>query len=63
MLSRDELVCALKWAGIGTYDWDVSEEIMRWDTQMCALFCLKPGDFSGKYKDFLSLHIASGMIL
>ena len=37
MLSRDELVFALKWAGIGTYDWNVREEIMRWNTQMYAL--------------------------
>jgi two-component system sensor histidine kinase/response regulator len=55
MLSRDELVCALKLAGIGTYDWDVPEETMRWDTQMYALFGLEPGSFSGKYNDFLSL--------
>ena len=55
MLSRDELVFALKWAGIGTYDWNVREEIMRWDTQMYALFGLERGGFSGKYNDFLAL--------
>jgi PAS domain-containing protein len=55
MLSRDELVFALKWAGIGTYDWNVREEIMRWDTQMYALFGLERGGFSGRYNDFLAL--------
>lgn len=55
MLSRNELVFALKWAGIGTYDWNVREEIMRWDTQMYALFGLERVDFSGKYNDFLAL--------
>src|ERR1700676_2474094 len=55
MLSRNELVCAIEWAGIGTYDWNVSEGVMRWDTQMCAFFGLKQEDFSGKYNDFLAL--------
>jgi PAS domain-containing protein len=55
MLSRDELVCALKTAGIGTYEWDVAKEIMWWDTQMYALFGLEPRDFFGKYEDFLAL--------
>ena len=59
MLSRDESVeqldFALKSAGMGVYSWDLLEGIMRWDTQMHALFGLEPGSFSGKYNDFLAL--------
>ena len=59
MLSRDESVeqldFALKTAGMGVYSWDLLEGIMRWDTQMYALFGLEPGSFSGKYNDFLAL--------
>jgi len=59
MLSRDESVeqldFALKSAGMGVYSWDLLEGIMRWDTQMYALFGLEPGSFSGKYNDFLAL--------
>ena len=59
VLSRDELVeqldFALKSAGMGACSWDLREGIMRWDTQMHALFGLEPGSFSGKYNDFLAL--------
>src|ERR1700732_3958218 len=59
MLSRGESVeqldFALKSAGMGVYSWDLLEGIMRWDTQMYALFGLEPGSFSGKYNDFLAL--------
>ena len=59
MLSRDESVeqldFAMKSAGMGVYSWDLLEGIMRWDTQMYALFGLEPGSFSGKYNDFLAL--------
>jgi PAS domain-containing protein len=45
MLSRDESVeqldFALKSAGMGVYSWDLLEGIMRWDTQMYALFGLE----------------------
>ena len=59
MLSKDELVeeldFALKAGGMGAYRWDLSGGIMRWDSQMYALFGLQPGSFSGKYDDFLAL--------
>ncbi|MBV9642068.1 MAG: response regulator [Verrucomicrobia bacterium] len=55
MLSRDDLLFTLKSAGIGTYHWDLTTGIMRWDTQMCVLFGFQPEEFSGKYRDFLSL--------
>ena len=55
ILSRDELIFPLKSVGIGTYEWDVLEGIMRWDAQMYVLFGLDPGSFSGKYNDFLAL--------
>src|SRR5580692_5407274 len=55
MRTRDELVFPLNSAGIGTFEWDVLQAIMRWDTQMYTLFGLEQGGFSGKYDDFLSL--------
>jgi two-component system, sensor histidine kinase and response regulator len=54
-MPRDDLVFPLYSAGIGTYEWDVLEGIMRWDTQMYALFGLEREGFSGKYQDFLAL--------
>ena len=59
ILSRDEFVeeldFALKSAGMAGYRWDLVEGIMRWDTQMYALFGLEPRSFAGKYNDFLTL--------
>ena len=55
MRTRDELVFPLNSAGIGTFEWDVLEAIMRWDTQMHTLFGLESGGFSGRYDDFLAL--------
>jgi two-component system, sensor histidine kinase and response regulator len=55
MPTRDELVFPVNSAGIGTFDWDVLEAVMRWDTQMYTLFGLERGGFSGKYDGFLAL--------
>jgi two-component system sensor histidine kinase/response regulator len=55
MLTREESAFPLNSAGIGTFEWEVLEGIMRWDTQMYELFGLERGGFSGKYGDFLAL--------
>ena len=46
---------ALKAVGMGTWEWDVLEDRMEWDARMHNLFGLGPGEFGGRYEDFLAL--------
>jgi phosphoserine phosphatase RsbU/P len=52
---QERLSLALSSAEIGTWDWDVSAGLIRWDDRMHALFGLAPGTFKGGYEDFLAL--------
>ena len=52
---QERLGLALSSAEMGTWDWDVSTAVMRWDERMHALFGLAPGNFRGGYEDFLDL--------
>jgi sigma-B regulation protein RsbU (phosphoserine phosphatase) len=49
------LSLALKAVGMGTWEWNVLEDHMEWDARMHHLFGLGPGDFGGRYEDFLAL--------
>ena len=49
------LSLALKAVGMGTWEWDILENVMEWDARMHHLFGLGPGDFKGRYEDFLAL--------
>jgi PAS domain S-box-containing protein len=40
---------------LGAFDCDLASGIMLWDARMHELFGVPPGDFSGKYDDFLAL--------
>ena len=48
----EELDFALKSGGMGAYGWDLLEGIMRWDTQMYALFGLQPREFLRQVRRF-----------
>lgn len=39
----------------GTWDWDLVNDQMHWDARNHRLYGLKPGSFSGSYRDFLEL--------
>lgn len=45
--SEDRLMIALKSAGSGAWSWDLATDKVVWDSYMCHLFGLKPGDFPG----------------
>jgi len=49
------LSLALKAVGMGTWEWDVLADKMDLDARMHHLFGLGPGEFGGRYEDFLSL--------
>jgi sigma-B regulation protein RsbU (phosphoserine phosphatase) len=49
------LSLALKAVGMGTWEWDVLDDRMEWDARMHHLFGLGPGEFGGRYEDFLEL--------
>ncbi len=49
------LSLALKAVGMGTWEWDVLADHMEWDARMHHLFGLGPGEFGGRYEDFLAL--------
>lgn len=46
---------ALKSAGIGTWDWNVGEDVVVWDDFMHPLFGFDPGEFPGTYQAFLDV--------
>ncbi len=49
------LSLALKAVGMGTWEWNVPDNHMEWDPRMHHLFGLGPGEFGGRYEDFLAL--------
>jgi len=49
------LSLALKAVGMGTWEWDVLANRMEWDARMHHLFGIGPGQFGGRYEDFLEL--------
>src|ERR1700722_633610 len=57
--SKDELLkrlnFALKSAGMGAFDCDLSLGTMSWDLRMHELFGVEPESFSGNYDDFVAL--------
>lgn len=54
---RDGLQAALAAAGTGTWHWDASTGVVRWDPTMEALCGLAPGEFDATYDAWLeSLH-------
>ena len=52
--SPERLRAALESAAMGTWEWDVLPGDMRWDGRMHEHFGLAPGDFAGRYEDFLA---------
>ncbi len=46
---------ALKAVGMGAWEWNVLDDHMEWDPRMYNLFSLGPGEFGGRYEDFLAL--------
>lgn len=52
---QEWLSLALSSAEMGTWDWELSTDVIRWDERMHALFGLAPGDFKGSYEEFLDL--------
>jgi len=53
--SEERLNLALSTGGFGTWDWDLINDELNWDSRNHRLYGLKPGSFSGKYRDFLEL--------
>ena len=52
---QERLSLALSSAEMGTWDWDVSTDVIQWDERMHALFGLASGNFKGSYENFLDL--------
>ena len=42
---------------IGTYDWDVQTNVIRWTPEMEGLYGLQPGGFGKTYADWVSSYI------
>ncbi|MCF6281138.1 MAG: PAS domain-containing protein [Candidatus Polarisedimenticolaceae bacterium] len=53
--SEERLNLALNTGGFGTWDWDLINDQLSWDSRTHRLYGLKPESFSGKYHDFLKL--------
>ncbi|MBF0256792.1 MAG: PAS domain S-box protein, partial [Gammaproteobacteria bacterium] len=53
--SEERYKLAQESAGLGSWEWDISNNKLRWSEQVEAMFGLAPGGFSGNYDDFLGL--------
>lgn len=45
---------ALASSGVGTWVWNVAEDVVLWDSHLHPLFGMEPGTFSGRHADFLA---------
>lgn len=53
--SEERLNLTLSTGRFGTWDWDLVNDHMHWDARNHRLYGLKPGSFSGNYRDFVNL--------
>jgi PAS domain S-box-containing protein len=52
--SADRLMLATKAAGVGIWEYNLGTNGVVWDDQMCRLYGICPGEFEGKYEDWLT---------
>jgi PAS domain S-box-containing protein len=53
----DRLILATKAGQVGVWDYNINNNVLRYDDQMFALYGIRPSDFDGKYETWLmSLH-------
>lgn len=53
--SQERLVLAQKIGKIGTFEWDIQSETLIWTEEMEALYGFRPGQFGGRYDDWLAV--------
>src|SRR5436309_6477409 len=53
--NEDKLYLALSAARMGSWEWHVIDNSMRWDERMHMLFGVTPSGFGGRYEQFLEL--------
>ncbi len=51
--SEQRLALALKAGGSGTFDWDAKTDVNLWSHELLALYGLEPGEFGGRYEDWV----------
>jgi PAS domain S-box-containing protein len=45
---------AQRLADLGSWAWDIGDDKVEWSEQLLDLFGVKPGDFGGKFEDYLA---------
>lgn len=50
--SRVRLELAMSAAQVGSFDWDVREDVLLWDERICAVFGIDPADFDSRIASF-----------
>jgi PAS domain S-box-containing protein len=45
---------AQRLAELGSWAWDIGDDTVAWSEQLLDIFGVKPGDFGGKFEDFLA---------
>jgi PAS domain S-box-containing protein len=53
--NEDHLLFALNAAQMGTWDWDISRDTIKWSTNVESILGLSPGTFVGTYTAYLQL--------
>ena len=51
-MTGEQLEIATKAAGLGIWDWDITEGTLHWDQQMLEIYGVKRRDFRGSYDDW-----------
>ena len=50
--SRERLDFVLRSAEVGAWDWDIEQDLARWDETIVALYGMEPGTFDGRFEAF-----------
>jgi PAS domain S-box-containing protein len=53
--SHEQLLAAEGVAGIGSFEWDVTDDTVTWSEGLYRIFELRPGEFAGTYEAYLEL--------
>ena len=51
---REALALAQRIAGLGSWEWDIANDVVTWSDELYSLFGIDPGSFGGNFEGYLS---------
>jgi PAS domain S-box-containing protein len=52
---RIRLDLVLEAAEVGSFDWDIREDVLSWDDRICRIFGIEPSDFDSRIATFWTM--------